>query len=119
MMANDNGSDTPEESMRYGIIGEDLSSDEEKLEKYTGEVDWSYLEKHYAAGSLVYVDPSLDLIEVGKAFSADDTDKVQAWRKSGDILQPSTPHAMYWEESNARFLALVVTPFVLAQPVED
>jgi len=112
------GSEDPEEVMEYGMLGEDTADTVEKLEKYTGEVDWKYLEKHYANGALLYVDPALEITEVGKALADDEADKVAAWKKSGDILQPSTPHAMYWEEAGQMFKALVVSPFVLAQPVE-
>ena len=107
-----------DEQMKYGILGEDASSDVEKLEKYIGEVGWEYLEKHYQSGALLYVDPSLDLVTVGKALTEDDAGSVANWKKSGDLVQPSTPHAFYWEESKARFTALVVSPFVLIQPVE-
>ncbi|NNE91578.1 MAG: DUF2288 domain-containing protein [Verrucomicrobiales bacterium] len=110
--------ETDHEEMRYGMLGEDTSSTEEKLEKYTGEVDWAYLKKHFEAGSMLWVDPSLDLAEVGKAFSDDDTAAVSAWKKSGDLVQPSEPHAVHWEQTEARFLALVVSPFVLAQPLD-
>jgi hypothetical protein len=105
------------EAMRYGMLGEDAASVEDKLEKYTGEVDWAYLKKPFEAGALLYVDPSLDLLAVGKAFTEDDAEAVKAWRSTGDIIQPGPPHADYWEESEAKFLALVVSPFVLIQPV--
>ena len=104
--------------MRYGLLGEDASSLAEKLEKYTGVVEWAYLKKPFEDGALLYVDPSLDLAAVGKAFAEDDAEAVQAWRKTGDIIQPGPPHAEYWEESAASFLALVVSPFVLIQPEE-
>ena len=103
--------------MRYGMLGEDCSTDLDKLEKYTGEVGWDYLESHYKAGALLYVDPSIDLVTVGRAFAEDDSESVAAWKANGDLVQPSTPHAYYWEESKARFLALVVSPFVLIQPM--
>ncbi len=104
------------ETMRYGMLGADPSSLLEKLEKYTGEVDWTYLKPHYENGALIWVDPALSITEVGHAFSIDDADRVLAWRKAGDIITPSEPHALHWEESQARFLALVVSPFVLIQP---
>ena len=102
--------------MEYGMLGEDNSDVEEKLKKYTGEVDWSYLKKHFESGALIYVDPSLDITVVGKAVSEDDTKSIEDWKKNGDIVQPSEPHAAHWEESNTTFLALVVSPFVLIQP---
>ena len=106
-----------EETMRYGVLGDDDSSVSDKLEKYTGEVDWAYLKMPFEAEALLYVDPSLDLVEVGKAFAEDDAEAVKAWRSNGDIIQPGPPHAEYWEESGAKFQALVVSPFVLIQPV--
>lgn len=101
--------------MQYGVLGEDASNLQEKLEKYTGEVDWSYLKKHFESGALIYVDASLEITEVGKAISEDDADAIAAWKKAGDIIQPSAPHAAHWEESGEKFLALVVSPFVLIQ----
>ena len=109
----------PEEILNYGILGEDEATTEEKLEKYTGEVDWTYLEPHYRNGALLYVDPTLSLTEVGKALADDNAAKVQEWKERGDLVTPSTPHAFYWDESGATFRALVVSPFVLIQPIPD
>jgi len=114
-----NGADKKPEDMSYKMLGEDVSSDREKLEKYTGEVGWAHLKPHYENGALLWIDPSLDLAAVGGAFSADEQEKVDGWLKSGDLVKPSVPHARYWEESGARFRALVVSPFVLIQPVAD
>jgi hypothetical protein len=115
---NGNGNDPAADHLTYGILGDDAASPLEKLEKYTGEVDWNYLRPHFKAGALVYVDSSLSLTEVGHAFSIDDAERVKEWRKSGDLVTPSEPHAVYWEESGASFRALVVSPFVLIQPIE-
>ena len=96
---------------------EDNTSDEEKLEKYSGNVDWSYLKPHYEADSMIYVDPALDLKTAGLAFVNDDQVQVKAWLKSGDLVQPGELHAKHWLASNAHFNAMIVRPFVLAQPV--
>lgn len=118
-----NGGGEPEEGepevMRYGMLGEDAASVDDKLEKYTGEVEWEYLKKPYQTGAVLYVDPTLDLAEVGRAFSEDNTASVLAWKSKGGIIQPGPAHAQYWESEQARFLALVVTPFVLIQPLPD
>ena len=95
---------------------EDHSSDEDKLEKYTGNVDWNYLRPHYEAGSMIYVDPSLDLKKAGLAFADDDQTQVKAWLKSGDLVQPCDLHAEHWKQSKTHFNAMIVRPFVLAQP---
>jgi hypothetical protein len=95
---------------------EDMQTDAEKLQKYTGNVDWSYLRPHYEAASLIYVDPVLDLKTAGLAFAKDDKDQVKAWLKSGDLVQPCDLHAKHWQESHTHFNAMIVRPFVLAQP---
>jgi hypothetical protein len=98
---------------------EDNSSDEEKLEKYSGNVDWSYLKPHYEAESMIYVDPALDLKTAGLAFANDDQVQVKAWLKSGDLVQPCELHAKHWQASNTHFNAMIVRPFVLAQPISE
>ena len=98
---------------------EDNSSDDEKLEKYSGNVDWSYLKPHFEANSMIYVDPSLDLKTAGLAFANDDQAQVQAWLKSGDLVQPCDLHAEHWKQANTHFNAMIVRPFVLAQPISE
>ena len=96
--------------------GEDDSSDKEKIEKYTGEIDWAYLEPHYKAGNLVYVDPCLDLKNAGLAFSSDNQKLVKAWLKSGDLVKPCDLHVQHWKKTKALFKATIVRPFILIQP---
>ena len=103
--------------MRYGMLGEDSSTMEEKLAKYSGEVDWGYLKEHYQNGVLFFVDPELKLEEVGAAVSADETEKVQSWLKSADLVKIEAIHAAQWEDSEQQFQALVVSPFVLCRPI--
>lgn len=110
-------SEADEDRLRYGILGEDQLTDEEKLAKFSGQVDWDYVKPHFESGALLYVDPSLDLKEVGAAFSGDEKERVEGWLKTGDLVKPSEPHANFWQESKAVFTAMVVSPFVLIQPV--
>lgn len=98
---------------------EDTAYDEEKLYKYSGEVDWSYLKPHFEAGALIYVDPALNLKTVGLALARDDQAQVKEWLKSGDLVQPCKLHAEHWEKEKTQFTAMIVRPFVLAQPVSE
>lgn len=111
-----NNSPTPE-SMKYVMLGNDLSSTQEKLAKYTGQVVWSYLAPHYETGSLYFVDPSLKLEDVGAAISTDRTEQVDGWLRSGDLVKIEAIHAAQWQDSETEFEALVVSPFVLCRPV--
>lgn len=103
--------------MKYVMLGEDASSTEEKLAKYTGTVAWSYLAPHFENGSLYFVDPALKLEDVGAAFSSNRKEQVEAWLKSGDLVKISALHAMQWEGTGSEFEALVVSPFVLCRPI--
>lgn len=103
--------------MKYAILGEDSSSTEEKLAKYTGTVDWRYLAPHFRNGVLYFVDPGLKLEEVGAAVSANRTAAVEAWLKSGDLVKIGALHAAQWEHGGTRFEALVVSPFVFCRPL--
>ncbi len=103
--------------MRYAMIGEDGSSVEEKLDKYTGTVDWKYLAPHYLTGSLFFVDQQLTLVEVGYAFSHNEKDKVEGWLKAGDLVKIGDLHAEQWQKGKTEFEALVVSPFVLCRPI--
>ena len=96
--------------------GEDESSDKEKIEKYSGEIDWAYLEPHYKTGNLVYVDPCLDLKNVGLAFSSDNQKLVKVWLKSDDVVKPCDLHVQHWKKTKALFEAKIVRPFILIQP---
>lgn len=116
-MVNDlNPPQPPSDPMRYGILGKDASSTEDKLNKYTGNITWDYLRPHFKEGTLLFVDPSLELKTVGKAMADDNKAQIEAWLKSGDVLQPGDLHAQHWEQSSESFVALVISPFVLFQP---
>jgi hypothetical protein len=105
------------EKLNYGILGVDEMSTEEKLAKYTGDVDWEYIREHFQAGKVIYVDPTLDLKEVGEAFIQDNKEAVQAWKKKADIVIPSHHHAQWWEYDKTCFMTAIVHPFVLIQPM--
>ncbi len=105
------------EPLRYAMIGEDKSSVEEKLEKYTGTVDWKYLAPHYLTGSLFFVDSQLTLVEVGQAISNNHTQKVEGWLKAGDMVKIGNLHAEQWQKGGTEFEALVISPFVLCRPI--
>lgn len=110
-------SDQPE-GMQYGMIGEDGRTTEDKVAKYCGQVDWSYLKPHYESGSLFFIDPSVKLEAVGVAIAHDEKEEVDAWLKTGDLVKIEALHAQQWEEDkDQQFDALVVSPFVLCRPV--
>lgn len=107
------------EKLNYAVVSSDEVTTSEKLEKYTGEIQWSYLKPHFEAGSLIWISESLVLTEVGEAITNDDSNRVASWKQEGELVIPSEPHADYWETIDATFRALVVSPFVIIQAVEE
>lgn len=105
--------------MKYAILGEDNSSPQEKLAKYAGTVNWTYLRPHYQSGVLYYVDPEMKLAEVGYAFTENHSDQVETWLRAGDIVKIGELHAAQWgrKGDETEFEALVVSPFVLCRPI--
>ncbi len=95
----------------------DPTATREKLTAEIGQVPWSYLAPHAASGNLFYVDPTLALEDVGVAISDNETDRVQHWLKTGDLVKIEALHAAQWDDGKIEFEALVVLPFVLCRPV--
>lgn len=104
--------------MNYAMLNSDEPSTAEQLEKYSGEISWEYLKPHFESGNLIWISPEVSLTEAGQALTNDESERVQSWKQEGVVLIPSEPHAVFWEKSGARFRALVVSPFVLIQPLE-
>ena len=88
----------------------------DKINRETGRVKWSELERHFASGSVIYVSEELDLIEVALRVAHDDKASIAKWMAAGSIAKVSDLQARTWTESDATLWASVVSPFVLVQP---
>ena len=97
--------------------GDDLTQ-EERLEKYTGPVDWSYLAPHQKLGHLYHLDLSQNLADVGKLFIHDKREAVDALLKSGDLTLMGDLHAEWFVKNPQMFTAVIVTPFIICQPLD-
>lgn len=88
----------------------------ESLLASLGPVEFSDLRAHLARGSVIVVDPSLDLLEVGEAIAKDESTRVQAWIEAGLIGKPSLEQLARWEKiEGPAWLSVVVQPFVLVR----
>lgn len=88
-----------------------------KLNTETARIPWRELQRYFAAGNAVAVDPGLDLLAVGDAFLTDDTAAVEAWIEQGGLGPVSDAQAAEWYEANALMWAVVLPPWVLVQPL--
>lgn len=99
-------SQTPEQSETF-----------QKLLRETGKIEWRRLAAHYEGGSLVVVDPSLDLVRVAYSFARDEQASVAQWLENGLVSRVEAAQVNCWNQEDPQFWAVVVAPWVLIQPV--
>lgn len=86
-----------------------------KIVSETARINWLDLQKFYAAGSVITVEPTLDLIDVAFAFSQDNKAQVAAWLGTGQIDRTSEQQATLWYQAKTEVWAVVISPWVLVQ----
>jgi len=87
----------------------------EKLNLETGLIQWTELQRYFAKGVLIEVDGSLDLVEVAQHFVNDSKAQIENWIADAKVCRANDSHAKQWQQQNAVFWAIVVTPWVLVQ----
>ena len=88
----------------------------DKINRETGRIAWSELERHFAQGNVIYVSEALDLIDVAMRISHDDKDTIAAWMADGKVSKVSDQQAQTWSAAGCALWAAVVHPFILVQP---
>ncbi|WP_067581745.1 DUF2288 domain-containing protein [Endozoicomonas ascidiicola] len=96
-----------------GITNETL--EKTKLNHETSSIGWSELQRYFAQGLVLYVDKTLDLIDVGYQMSVDNKATIEQWLKEGSLAQVSDEQALHWNDNDQEFWAVVVRPWVLVQ----
>jgi hypothetical protein len=86
-----------------------------KLNTETAEIRWSELQRFFAAGQALRVDPNLDLIDVAFAFQQDNTEQVKCWLQQEQVSPVNNTQAREWFSQDSKLWAVVVKPWVLVQ----
>jgi hypothetical protein len=86
-----------------------------KVNRETARAPWTELLKHFAAGNVVWVANSLDLVDVAVRVSHDDKANITQWMNAGLLGKVSDEQAQGWLDTNASMWTVVVSPFVLVQ----
>ena len=86
-----------------------------KIISETARINWLELQKFYAAGHVISVEPNLDLVDVAFAFSRDDKTQVADWLATAGISRTSEQQAQQWFDAKAELWAVVISPWVLVQ----
>lgn len=87
------------------------------LNTETARIAWRDLQRHFAAGSAIYVAPELDLLTVGGDVMADNKARVEGWIAAGQVGPVSDRQAAEWYDANALMWAVVLSPWVFVQPL--
>jgi len=87
----------------------------DKVNRETARLPWVELLKHFAAGNVVWVANSLDLVDVAVRISHDDKENITQWMNAGLLAKVSDEQAQTWMDTNAEMWAVVVSPFILVQ----
>jgi hypothetical protein len=87
----------------------------DKVNRETARLPWTELLKHFAAGNVVWVANSLDLVDVAVRISHDDKENIGKWMSAGLLGKVNDEQAQNWLDTNAQVWAVVVSPFVLVQ----
>ncbi|MDH5352879.1 MAG: DUF2288 domain-containing protein [Gammaproteobacteria bacterium] len=89
-----------------------------KINGETAKIPWKELQRFFASGRSLYVEASLDLVEVAFSFHQDDAKQVEQWLNNEKVLAVSTDQAKRWVDEDSMVWAVVVKPWVLIQDRE-
>jgi hypothetical protein len=90
-----------------------------KINQETSRIAWKELQRFYASGATILVASDLDLVEAAFQISEDNKEQVTQWLTVGKIGKVTDAQALAWYEADAELWAVVVSPYVLVQKVND
>jgi hypothetical protein len=90
-----------------------------KLNLETAQVAWTELQRFFAQGAVIWVDESLDLIDVAHCMAQDDSKAIRHWMRSKVLSQVSDEQAKKWLSEEAWLWSVVVRPLVLVQQIKS
>jgi hypothetical protein len=88
-----------------------------KVNLETSKIAWKDLQRFFAAGMALAVAEDLDLVEVAFQVSKDNATQIRAWMSAGKFGKVSDEQAGAWFERDELLWAVVISPWVLVQPV--
>ncbi len=92
---------------------------ETRLNTETGRIRWAELERQFARGVLVRVQPQLDLVAVAAAFVRDDEAAVMQWMTARQVWRATEEDAKDWLARDPELWAVVAAPWVLVQEAAE
>lgn len=90
---------------------------EQQINLETAQIHWHELQRFFASGNAIAVDPTLDLTHVAAQIVADNAAQIKGWMDAGLVDAVKDTQAQLWYEQNALVWAVVIKPWVLVQPI--
>lgn len=90
---------------------------EQQINLETAQIRWHELQRFFAGGNAIAVDPNLDLTHVAAQIVADNAAQVKQWMDAGLVDSVKDTQAQQWYEQDALVWAVVIKPWVLVQPI--
>lgn len=86
-----------------------------KLNSETAQINWVELQRFFAKGVVIAVNPLDDLVEVAVNIIENDQDAVQQLIDADKIKHVSDEDAMQWHAKNVSLWCVTAPPWVLVQ----
>lgn len=90
-----------------------------KVNLETAQMAWRDMQRYFASGAAIYVAPEMDLVETAFQMSEDNAGLIGQWMAAGQFGRVTDEQARSWFEADASLWAVVVSPWVLVQPVKS
>ncbi len=90
-----------------------------KLNLETAQVAWTELQKFFARGSVIWVDESLDMIDVAHCMAQDDSGAIKNWMDKKLVAPVQDEQAKCWLSNDAWLWSVVVRPLILVQQITE
>ena len=97
----------------------DIEAAKNEVLSQTARIEWIELERHFAAGNLIFISDALDLIEVGVNLIKDNKNQFQEWTSQQLVYPLTDTQAAKWYDQKTILWAAVVAPWVLVQERAD
>jgi hypothetical protein len=88
---------------------------EAKLVSETAQVEWSALQRIFAAGKTIHVADGEDMVAIGRVIATDNADELRRLMKAKIVGPVGDATAKRWYETDALVWSVVVNPWVLVQ----
>jgi hypothetical protein len=92
---------------------------EQQINLETAQIRWHELQRFFASGNAIAVDPTLNLTHVAAQIVADNAVQIKGWMDTGLVDAVKDAQAQIWYEENALVWAVVIKPWVLVQPINE